>query len=61
VSKKIAGIALIALGMLLLGVSAAADVLGLGTRAGFGWLQLLGTIVGLGVALIGFWLTRRKG
>jgi hypothetical protein len=44
---------LLALGVLLVLVSAAADRLGLGGAPGFGWKQLAGLAVGVLIAAVG--------
>jgi len=45
---------------LLLIVSLAADVIGIGNEAGIGWKQMLGAVVGVSVAVSGGWLALRK-
>ena len=60
-STKTIGIALIAIGVLVLAVSLLADYIGLGSvPAGIGWKQLLGAGIGLVVAVVGVVLTLRK-
>lgn len=59
-SKRTMGILLIALGAVILVVSLAADVIGIGGQLGFGWKQQLGTAIGVIVALIGVWLGMSK-
>jgi len=49
------GILFIILGLLLAAVSLAADALGIGNGAGLGWKQILGTVVGVLIALGGIW------
>lgn len=58
--QKTLGLALIILGVILLIISLAADLLGLGAKAGIGWKQLTGAAVGILVFLTGAWLRRRK-
>ena len=52
-SNKTIGIVLIILGVLLMIVSLAADVIGIGNGTGFGWKQILGAVVGVIVAVGG--------
>ena len=59
-SKKTIGFLLIILGVVVLVVSLAADVIGIGGMPGFGWKQILGTVVGVIVALGGVWLALNK-
>jgi hypothetical protein len=59
-SKRTIGYVLIALGVVVLVVSLAADVIGIGGSLVFGWKQQLGTAVGVIVALVGVWLARIK-
>jgi len=59
-TQKTLGLALIVLGMVLLIISLAADLLGLGAKAGIGWKQLIGVAVGILVFLAGAWLRHRK-
>ncbi len=61
-STKIIGWILIVLGIVIVVISAAADVIGLGNAAKmvFGWRQILGTAVGVVVAVVGTWLAMRK-
>ena len=55
-SKRVIGYALIILGVCILVVSFAADILGIGSVSGFGWKQAMGAIVGNLCALGGVWL-----
>ena len=57
---KTTGIILLLVGVLLLLVSLLADVVGLGSVPGFGMRQIIGSIAGLGLAAVGFWLMRRS-
>jgi hypothetical protein len=59
-SKRTIGYVLIALGVVVLVVSLAADVIGIGGSLVFGWKQQLGTAVGVIAALVGVWLARIK-
>jgi hypothetical protein len=53
-NKKTTGIALLAVGVILLIISLAADVIGIGNWAGFGLRQFVGTISGVILAVVGF-------
>jgi hypothetical protein len=59
-SKRTIGYVLIVLGVVVLVVSLAADVIGIGGNLGFGWKQQLGTAFGVIAALVGVWLARIK-
>jgi hypothetical protein len=59
-SKKTISSVLIALGVIMVVISLAADVLGIGNVPGFGWKQMLGTAFGVIVALVGVRLTMSK-
>jgi hypothetical protein len=58
-NKKTIGYILIALGVILAVISLAADVIGIGSP-GFGMQQILGTAVGVIVAIVGVWLALSK-
>ena len=58
-SNRTRGLVLIAAGVLLALVALGADALGLGGYPGIGWKQILGTVVGAGIAVIGFRDLRR--
>ena len=58
--RKTAGIVLLVVGIGVLLLSLLADVLGIGTRAGFGYYQIGGIIVGAIVAIVGLVLTLKK-
>jgi hypothetical protein len=58
-SKITLGILLIVLGVILVGVSLAADMIGIGVGA-FGTKQYLGTAIGIIVAIVGVWLALSK-
>ena len=51
---------LIILGIVLLVVSVAADVLGIGGAPGFGYKQIIGTAAGVVLVVVGFVMSRRK-
>jgi hypothetical protein len=59
-SKRTVAVVLILVGVAILVVSIAADVLGIGNAPGFGWKQILGTVVGGATALAGIWLMVNK-
>ncbi len=59
-NKKTIGIALLIVGVVVLIVSLAADVFGIGGATGFGYKQIIGALVGVIVAVIGFVLYSRK-
>jgi uncharacterized RDD family membrane protein YckC len=58
-NKKTIGIVLLAVGVVLLIVSLAADSIGIGLP-GFGLKQITGSIVGVIIAVVGFVLYSRK-
>lgn len=52
--------AILAFGIFLTLISVFADPLALGMPgSGFGWKQITGALIGLGLASLGFWLTAR--
>jgi hypothetical protein len=60
-TKRIAGIVLIVVGIILLLLSLTADLLGVGTSPGvFGWRQIVGVAVGAIAAVAGLILALRK-
>ncbi|HEU0297189.1 MAG TPA: hypothetical protein VFR47_30895 [Anaerolineales bacterium] len=59
-NKKTTGIALIVVGVVLLIGSLAADAIGIGGFAGFGYQQIIGAVAGVIVAIVGFVLYSRK-
>ena len=59
-NKKTIGIALLAVGAILVIGSLAADLIGVGGAAGFGYKQIVGAVAGVVVAIIGFVLYSRK-
>ncbi len=59
-SQKTLGYVLIVVGVVLIVLSVFADTLGIGSGGGFGWKQIVGTVVGIVVALVGGWFTTRK-
>jgi len=58
--KRTFGFVLVFLGVVMLVVSLAADILGLGNVIGIGWKQILGAVVGILVAVGGGWLASKK-
>ena len=58
--KKMAGIVLLVVGIVVLLLSLVADVLGIGSSPGFGSYQIVGTIVGAIVTVVGLVLTLKK-
>lgn len=58
--NKTASILVLVIGIGLLAASLLADVIGLGDDAGFGNQQTMGTIAGVAITAIGFFLTRRR-
>lgn len=64
VNKKTIGIALILIGILLLAVSLLADIVGIGDvdpdHFTFGFKQILGSVVGAVIALVGLFITFKK-
>ncbi len=58
-SNRTRGLVLIAAGALLVLVAVSADAIGLGGHPGFGWKQILGTVVGVAVAVVGLRDLRR--
>ena len=60
VSRKSLGYILSGLGIILVIVSAFADVFGLGGVPGFGWKQIVGAVAGVIVAAVGVWLVARR-
>ena len=58
--RKTIGYVLIALGVIAAVVSLAADAIGIGTESGINGMQLLGTAIGVVVALAGAWLAFSK-
>jgi HD-like signal output (HDOD) protein len=58
--KKTAGIVLLVVGIVVLLLSLLADVIGIGGSPAFGSRQIVGTIVGAVVTLVGLVLTLKK-
>lgn len=52
-SKRTRAVVMLVAGALVVLVALGADVLGLGGHPGIGWKQVLGTLVGAGVAVAG--------
>ena len=59
-NNRTIGIVLLAVGVVLLIVSLAADLIGIGGAAGFGYRQIIGSITGAIVAIVGFVMYSRK-
>lgn len=59
-NRKTIGIVLLAVGAVLLIGSLAADAIGIGGAPGFGYKQIIGTIVGVLMAVGGFVLYSKK-
>jgi hypothetical protein len=59
-NTKTISIILLVLGLLLATISLFADSIGLGEGSGMGYRQIAGLVVGLGLALTGALLLRRK-
>jgi len=59
-NKKTSGIILLVAGIVVLVVSLAADLIGLGSYAGFGYGQISGAVVGVIAAIVGYILAYRK-
>ena len=59
-NKKTISIALLAVGVVLLIGSLAADAVGIGGAIGFGYKQIAGSIAGVIVAVVGFVLYSKK-
>jgi hypothetical protein len=53
-SNKTRGVVLLVAGVLLALTALGADALGLGGYPGIGWKQILGAVVGAGIAVAGF-------
>jgi len=59
-SKRTIGLVVIVIGVVIAVVALLLDVIGIGNKAGIGWMQLLGTAIGVVVALVGVWLAMSK-
>ena len=59
-NKKTIGTVLLVAGVILLIVALAADALGIGGASGFGYKQIIGAVVGVIVAVVGFVLYSKK-
>jgi hypothetical protein len=59
-TKKTRAIVLLAAGVVIVIVSVAADSIGLGAFPGFGYKQIIGTLVGIGVILVGLALLPKR-
>jgi len=58
-NKKTMGIVLLAGGVILLIGSLAADAIGIGGAPGFGYKQIVGAVVGVIAAVVGFVYSRK--
>lgn len=59
-SRKLVSQVLMVAGVVLVVLSLAADVLGIGSYPGIHGAQIAGAAVGLLAAIIGYWLSRAK-
>ena len=59
-NAKLTGILLLAGGVILLVASLFADMFGLGVTPGFGYNQIIGAVVGVLSAVVGYFLMSRK-
>jgi hypothetical protein len=59
-NKKTTGIALLAIGVVLLIASLTVDLIGIGSSPIFGYKQIIGVIAGVIFAVVGFVLYSRK-
>ena len=59
-SKKTIGTVLLVVGIVVLLLSLGADPVGIGGSPGFGYYQIVGTIVGAIVTVVGLVLTLKK-
>jgi hypothetical protein len=57
--KKASGIFLLVLGVVLLILSFAADLMGIGTASGFGYKQGIGVVLGVIAGIMGFLTLKR--
>ena len=59
-ASKIIGTVLLVAGIVLLIISAAADIIGFGKDPSFGYAQITGVVAGAIVAIVGFVLLLKK-
>lgn len=59
-NKKTIGIVLLVVGIILLVLSLTADMIGIGGAPGFGYRQLMGSVAGVVIAVVGYILMTRK-
>ena len=59
-SKKTRGIVLLAVGTVVVIVSVAADYIGIGGWSGFGYKQIVGSVLGIGMIVLGLALTPKS-
>jgi drug/metabolite transporter (DMT)-like permease len=57
--KKASGILLLVLGVVLLILSLAADLIGIGAASGFGYKQIIGVVLGVIAGIRGFMILKR--
>ena len=58
--NKTAGIVLLAAGIVIVIVSVAADCIGMGAFPGFGYKQIIGTLVGIVMIVVGLGLLPKR-
>jgi hypothetical protein len=58
--KKTVGIVVLVVGIVILVLSLVADLIGIGGRGAFGYLQIAGTVVGAIVTVVGLVLTLKR-
>ncbi len=59
-NKKLTSILMIVIGIALLIISLLADMIGLGGAVGFGWKQIVGTVVGAAAVVAGLVVIFKK-
>jgi hypothetical protein len=57
--EKASGIFLLVLGVVLLILSLAADLIGIGAASGFGYKQIIGVVLGVAAGIRGFLILKR--
>ncbi len=57
--RKTLGSLLIGIGIIVLLVSLFADVIGIGGHPGLGYKQIIGIVIGIGIAILGWFIPRR--
>jgi hypothetical protein len=58
-NKKLISNVLLVAGIILLALSLLADVIGIGSVPGFGYNQMVGTVVGAIGAIVGYFMSRK--